>query len=150
MLVRTHLAFAVFFALLVSQTIVPTNQGLFIIAAVLASFIPDLDHPNSSANNTLKVTKVVSFFFKHRGLFHSLLLGVVLGMAGWYLRSLELGTAVFAGFLSHLIMDAITLEGVNFLYPVSRLHIAGPIRTGSWTETLVFLAVIVGIVWMVV
>ena len=150
MLVRTHLAFAVFFSLLIAKFFVPANTGLFILVAVLASFIPDLDHPNSSANNTLKVTKVIPFFFKHRGLFHSLFFGILLGGIVWFLKDFELGVALCTGFLSHLLMDTITLEGINFLYPISRLHIAGPVRTGSWAETLVFLCVLAGIVWMVV
>jgi len=53
-----------------------------------------------------------------------------------------IGLAIFIGYLTHLIADSITLEGINFLYPFSSFRIKGLIRTGSLIESLLFFILI--------
>ncbi|WP_434731192.1 metal-dependent hydrolase [Thermogladius sp. KZ2Tp1] len=80
--------------------------------------------------------------YAHRVALHNLLsssivsLGLysVLAMAGVDARTRILGSACFlAGWLSHLLLDSLTLKGVALLYPFSR-RMYGPrlLKSGDW------------------
>lgn len=59
--------------------------------------------------------------FEHRGIFHTLLMGALV----WLLLGLIPGTfgvviqwGITLGYLSHLLMDMLTVSGVKLLYPI--------------------------------
>lgn len=150
MLAKTHAAFGLLAALVTLKYAVIAKPVLFVILVVLGVFLPDLDHPESKINRTLKITKIIPFLFKHRGVFHSIFGAIIICGAIGYWVGLQYGLGLFVGYLSHLISDALTVSGVNFLQPISHFKIQGPVRTGSFFETLVFIAVLGVSAWLLV
>jgi inner membrane protein len=150
MLAKTHVAFGILAGLLTLNYASVSNQLLFIALVILGVFVPDLDHPESKINNSLKVTRIVPFFFKHRGFFHSIFAALLVFGLLWYYVGFIYGFGLFIGYLSHLISDALTVSGINFLHPLAKFKIRGPIRTGTLSEALVFLLVIGIDAWLLV
>lgn len=150
MLAKTHIAFGILAALLTLQYAVISNELLFVALVIIGVFLPDIDHSESKINNALKVTKLVPFFFSHRGFFHSIFAAVLVFAGLWHLLGFIYGFGLFVGYLSHLLSDALTVSGVNFLHPVATFRIRGPVQTGTLVETLIFLAVIGLDAWLLV
>ena len=150
MLAKTHVAFGILAGLVTLKYTTVSNELLFIALVILGVFLPDIDHPESKVNNSLKVTKVIPLFFGHRGFFHSIF-AVILVFAGlWYWQGFIYGFGVSIGYLSHLISDALTVSGVGFLNPVAHYKVRGVVQTGTVMETLVFFAVIAVDAWLLV
>ena len=140
-------------------------------AAVISSWIPDVDNPRSRLGNGLSRMKnpaldsltrpvswalrVVSFtLFRtvgHRTLTHSLL-GVALFVAlvsPGAAFSPDLFAALVAGYVSHLVADALNTKGVPLFWPARwrfRL-LPGGVRSGGVVEFLVALVVAVAAVY---
>ncbi len=137
-------------------------------AAVVAAWLPDVDNPRSRLGNGLSrmknptlnlLTRPVSWALKvasftlfrtvgHRTLTHSLLgvaLFVVL-VAPAATLSLDLFAALIAGYVSHLVADALNKRGVPLLWPAGRTMRLLPrgIRSGGVTEFAVALVVAAG------
>lgn len=140
-------------------------------AAVIASWVPDVDNPRSRLGNGLSRTKVpvldavllpVSWALRaasfalfrtvgHRTLTHSLL-GVALFVA-LVSPAAALSEGVFAalvaGYASHLVADALNTGGVPLLWPARRRARflpwlpKGGVRSGGAAEFVVALAVAV-------
>jgi inner membrane protein len=142
MLARTHVAFGILAGLLTLKYASMGNQLLFIALVILGVFLPDVDHPDSKVNNTLKITRIIPFFFSHRGFFHSIFAAAAVFGLLWYFVGFIYGFGLFVGYLSHLLSDALTVSGVNFLHPVAKFKIRGPVQTGTFFETLIFLLVL--------
>lgn len=148
MLARTHLAFGILAGLLVYKYFVVGDLVLFFLSVALGAFLPDLDHPNSKINNKLKITKIVPLFFKHRGFFHSIFAALLISWALWAWLGSVYGVGLFAGYLSHLASDALTVSGINFLHPISTFHLRGPVRTGTFFELAIFFFVLALDAWL--
>ncbi|MEM4247173.1 MAG: metal-dependent hydrolase [Candidatus Woesearchaeota archaeon] len=142
MLAKTHVAFGILAGLITLKYTSVQNELLFIALVILGVFLPDIDHPESKVNNSLKITKVIPIIFGHRGLFHSIF-AVILVFAGlWWWQGFIYGFGVSIGYLSHLVSDALTLSGVGFLNPIAHYKVRGPVQTGTLMETLLFFVVI--------
>lgn len=96
---------------------------------------------------------MVNPFLQHRNLTHSLL-GV--GLVGWGLRELlihfpamwgvshkEVWIVAMVAYVSHLIADMVTVEGIPLLFPYQKMYGFPPhpfaglrIETGHWFENL--------------
>ena len=143
MLYKTHLAFGVLSALLVMPFVSTANKYLFFFFVLVGSLLPDVDTPHSKFGRKLGV---ISKFFAavagHRTIFHSLLFAILIPGVVWYFVSKPYGVALFIGYLSHLMMDAITKSGINFLHPFATLRVKGFVETGSVTETFCLIVII--------
>jgi inner membrane protein len=118
------------------------NPALLVAAAVcggVGGLIPDIDHPRSKISNKLPIlNSIVSFFFSHRGFFHT----PILYLALWSLSiailppSLaSLASFVWLGTLSHLALDMLNQKGVPLLFPFTRKKFSwGRIRLGGKLE----------------
>ena len=104
-----------------------------------------MDCPNSKFNQKVKITKIIGYLFKHRGIFHSIFLAILLPGIIWLVIGPLYGVALFIGYMSHLLIDGLTLAGVNFLHPLTTLRIHGFIKTGGFLEKAVFVLIVVGI-----
>jgi inner membrane protein len=136
-------------------------------AAVVSSWLPDVDNPRSRLGNGLSrmknptlnlLTRPISLTLRiasftlfrtvgHRTLTHSLL-GVALFVAlvsPVAALSYDLFAALVAGYVSHLVADALNTKGVPLLWPVGwRFRILpGGVRSGGVGEFLVALVVAV-------
>lgn len=91
----------------------------FVVAAV-TSYLPDLDHPGSTAGRA--VPGPVQHLFRwlcggHRMLAHSAL--AVLGvwwLTQYLLEDQTIANAAAAGYASHVFTDVLTVQGVGLLY----------------------------------
>lgn len=133
MLFYTHLAFA----LLAALYLMPQQ----ILMVLIGSMIPDIDNLHSKINKSLQITKLFSYFFKHRGFCHTLWFGVLLFCILSYFLPQHAG-ALLLGFASHLFIDSFTKQGINYLHPIANLKISGFIETGMGGEKLVLVGIL--------
>lgn len=138
----------------------PINP-LWVAFAAVGSLMPDIDHEFSTVSQypipapgvKLSPQKYIARFlqrhFGHRTITHSLLglfifclatlpLGIWLDWGWW----LALGPI---GYLSHLVLDSLTVSGVMWLYPFYKRHFGLPlvkIHTGGAGELLFSLSLV--------
>jgi inner membrane protein len=139
MLGRTHIVLGLLAGILAGPFLPSEPRWLFLLLCSAFAILPDIDHRGSTINQLLDVTRVIPAFFKHRGVFHSIWPAAAGGAALWPFAGPLVGGAFLVGYLSHLLSDCLTKEGVNFFHPLLRFKIAGFLKTGSVFETLVFL-----------
>ncbi len=127
-------------------------QILFSLALIFGVLLPDIDEAHSTIGQKVGwLSKLIQKIFKHRGLFHSVWMILILYALFQFVVSkyLAINNFVLMGFLvgyaAHLLGDAITVNGIKPFYPLG-LTIRGPVRTGKFSEVLVALAIIT---WMV-
>jgi len=142
MLTRTHLAFGFLTALIIKNIIPTGNVYIFFGLVLLGAVLPDIDSPNSFISNKLFLLKPFTLLTKHRGIFHSLIGALILPGLVFYLISRTYGFALFLGYVSHLLIDGLTLEGVNFLHPISKLHLSGFVETGKLLEHIILIGLV--------
>ncbi|MEK6822471.1 MAG: metal-dependent hydrolase [Nanoarchaeota archaeon] len=142
MMGRTHLAIGLLVALLLLPFVSADRAILFVLLVLAGAILPDIDHGGSMINNLLPITKVVPWFFAHRGFFHSVFPPLIIyGLTAW-LGAAWVGVYIAIGYISHLASDACTHLGVNLLHPLSRFQIKGFMRTGGIAEFFVFILVV--------
>ena len=175
MTAKTHDAFA--FASLVTFAVFypPENLNLLtfvgaILAADIGAAIPDMDGAGNRLWHFLpageKAGKVLRrVFYKHRTLTHSIV-GVYLIyiLLEWLLpKFLNPGFidpkiilwSTMIGFISHLVADGLTEEGVPLLFPIRVSFGMPPIRswrikTGKWFENLVvYPSIWIYLIWLI-
>ena len=94
-----------------------------VLAVGAASLIPDADYPESWLGYRLgRVSKDLNRLFGHRSFLHSLLALVlvvtVLGLPMWWIAgNLAPVAAIFVGYGSHLVADAMSVGGVQLFWP---------------------------------
>lgn len=139
MLWRTHVLIALFFALCFIDY--ATNKFLFITIALFASLIPDIDSSNSYLGKN-KIFLPLQLFTKHRGFFHSFILLLLILFISLFLIPFwdnDFFLGFILGFSSHLIADALTIQGIAFFNPFISKKIKGFIKTGGFFELILFL-----------
>jgi len=172
---RTH-DLAAFAALLTVCVFNPPEKISLATAIValgsnmLGGLAPDVDQTSAEFWNKIRFGRILSryiapLFGKHRYLSHSivgvLLFGIILKLLlGWLGGILLVDMNVvwwsfIIGFVSHLVMDSITKEGVPWFFPIP-LRIGFPpvrilrIKTGGFLEkAIIFPGLVVGIGWVV-
>jgi inner membrane protein len=106
------------------------------------SLLPDIDKVQSKVSSKIKVVSfIIRFFLGHRGLMHSIWIPILFYLLV-FMFSFEVAIAISFGYLSHLILDGLTPAGVKLLWPLKK-KLKGFIRTGSLTEYLVFVLLII-------
>ena len=149
MILRTHLAFAFLVGLLFLKYS-SGNKILFMFLVLLSSVISDVDHPRSKIGSKLiLISKPFNFLFGHRKLFHSILLIVILSLGFWWFFG-NFWIAVFIGYMSHVLLDMFTRNGVEIFYPFKKINLKGFIYTGGRLEKILFYLLLVLIVLRIV
>ncbi len=136
---KTHLFFALFISFLFLNYF---NLNYFILVLVFSAVFPDIDHGKSWIGRKVKpLSFIINFIFGHRKFIHSLFFALILSFIlkiffnNYYIPFL-------IGFLSHLVLDILTKQGVYLFYPF-KFRIHGFIKTNGIFERvfLVFLVV---------
>lgn len=151
MMFRTHIAFGFLVGLFLIQMWSPNNQILFIAMVLMGSALPDIDHPESKVG---KRVKIIGLLFEHRGFFHSIFAAlilylVLLSFSSFAVYSVYI-TGLVVGYLSHILIDAITREGIMPFHPLSRFRLNGPIHTGKIAEYIILVLLVVFDVWKLI
>jgi len=141
----------------------PATFAFTVVVSSVAALLPDIDQPSSSLWRSIPMGRTagafVDPFIKHRNLSHSLLGTVIVGAAAYWLTSLmpsywgvntEIILWVFlASYLSHLVADMVTVEGIPLLFPYQRMFGVPPrpfqgvrIVTGKWFENRVIFPIV--------
>jgi inner membrane protein len=163
MTARTHDMFALASLVTVANYFPPSSLNLAtmvtsLVGCIIGSLVPDMDQATNrlwdlipGGDYTGKIFKKI--FLKHRTLSHSLLGTYLLYLLlNWILPKVfnpqfidprVVVNAVMIGFISHLIADSLTTEGLPLFFPLG-FKIGFPpitslrIKTGSWIENLLF------------
>ena len=114
---------------------------------ILASAFVDIDEKNSKVGKSF-VFRPIQFLFRHRGFFHSLIACLTFSIIIAFFNQWA-GFGFFVGYLSHLIMDAMTSSGVMFFWPL-KFKIKGFVKSGSILEDVVFVLLLLLDVFIVV
>lgn len=132
MLIRTHLAVAVFAILLFINSV--ESRLLFVVVTLIATFIPDIDSRFSTIGRR-KIARVLQWFTKHRGMIHSFtfLLSITFLLI-LIIPSISFG--FFLGYGLHLFVDCFTKEGIQGFYPIKK-RTSGIVSTGGKIEVSV-------------
>lgn len=167
MTARTHDLLAFAFLATAAVYVPPvalTVPTLFtsIVGNVVGSLIPDLDQASNRLWDLLPGGNFVGRVFRHaflghRTISHSLLGGYILYkflefalprvFNGNYVDAHVVLVSIMLGFVSHLVGDAITKEGIPLFFPFKIKFAFPPLRllrvtTDSWVEHLVILPLI--------
>lgn len=145
---RTHLALAFLFGLFYLEFIgYSLAEGwLTLLLFLLGALLPDIDHFSSWLNNKLKITKILALFLQRRGILHSLFFAVLLFFIIGLFWEFTYAIAVLLGYLSHLLGDLLTKDGLRLFQPFGQLKISGFFKTGKLFEKFIFILLIVLIV----
>lgn len=145
MMFLTHVLFGILSGYLAHNFLGYSSSLSFVAVAAAASMLPDIDSVSSKLGRKLPPFAVVlSFIFHHRGFMHSIFPPLLLYFIISRISPL-IAAAVLVGYVSHLLMDATTTNGVKFLYPLP-FKIRGVIRTNSFMEKIVVMLLILTIV----
>lgn len=138
MMLRTHLALTILVVLLFLPHV--SHQFWFVLIALIATLVPDIDTGYSTVGK-MKGFRILQFFARHRGIFHSLTFCILISLLlalFWPVASL----GFFLGYSLHLFMDSFTKEGIMPFWPYKRIS-SGILKTGSLTETTMFIILII-------
>ena len=146
MLFHTHLMLGISAFILFGDYFSGGNSILFFLLVILGSVLPDIDDGNSKIKKASGVLgSIISFLFKHRGIFHSLIFVLVMFIIVSFLNNYY-AWAITIGYLSHLVGDAITPMGIKWFYPLSHWHLKGPIKVGSIGEWVILFGLVILVV----
>jgi len=141
MLFKTHLLFALLIALLLIKFF---DFGyLFLLFVLIGSLIPDIDNVESFLGRKYRIISgPIEFIFGHRGLLHSIypVLGLVIL---YFIFKTELILALSLGYFLHLVLDALTKEGITFFTVPFRFKIKGFIKTGGILEKVLLIVLVI-------
>lgn len=140
---KTHLAFGLLIGLISLNFLNPDNTIIFLFITVFFSIFPDIDKKDSKIGKKLKfLSYPIGFIFKHRGLFHTIYLPILIFLFFSIFNLDTYGLAALLGYSSHLLMDALTIQGIRPLSPLIKKRIHGFIKTNTYLEFLIFLIII--------
>jgi len=144
MLIKTHLVITLFFVLLFIQNI--ESKVIFVLVALIATYLPDIDSRFSKLGRR-KVFRLLQWFAGHRKVFHSFLF-LFLIAGGLYFLMPVIAFGFLIGYGSHLLADALTVQGICLFYPFD-FKVRGFIRTGKFLEFIIFILFFVVDLWLV-
>lgn len=138
MLFYTHLLFTGFLVSSLRDFIPPEQAIPVFIIALFATLLPDIDNRKSLVG---KFFPLIGITAAHRGFFHTPFATLLFWLIVRSVAGPVIGSAFFAGYLSHIALDSLSKKGIPLLFPLSKRRLRGPIRVGSVIEKV--LAVII-------
>ena len=141
MTVKTHVAGGLLVGIIATQ-IMDVHIGYALISG-LGALLPDIDEPHSTIGRKIPGSFLFKFLFGHRGFFHSLLAAGLFYLALFLVADHAVAQLMAAGYISHLLLDALTPSGVPFLYPIKKRYSLDLIKTGGIREYAFLFAMVV-------
>ena len=140
MMFWTHIMFAFLLVFSFSEYF---NNNLFILLVLFFSILPDIDCYNSKIGRKNRIISyLINIFFKHRGIFHSFIPIMILFFLFYVSNEKMIAFALLLGYSSHLILDAITVQGIMPFYPLTKKKIRGFIKLNGFFEKIILVALI--------
>ncbi len=141
----THFVFGMLCTLIIFKFFTPNSYSLFAVSVFLGLLFPDIDNASSKLGKKVKpVSWILQHTVGHRGIFHSLLLGLTLS---YFLLQFSTDASIgfIIGYLSHMLLDSLTPAGIMWFFPFSVIKARGKIKTGSITE-YIMLVLLIGLI----
>jgi inner membrane protein len=137
---QTHILFAFLVAIHLKDYF---NADIwFVILVFLGSLLPDLDESKSFIGRRVFLVPWLSkLLFGHRGIYRSLLFGTIVGFLVGLFAGYAHGVAIFVGYVSHLLLDGLTEEGVVLVWPL-KWRLKGWIKVGGLLEKALFIVIL--------
>jgi len=149
----SHAIIALAATVAMGRTTGVTPDRLGLLCILVGALLPDIDgrgaitKPGTMLRGVLPrfltvalnwigqiVSAAIALVSKHRGFFHWPLLALILMILGYRYEWTWLVWCGF-GYMTHVLADALTPEGVPFLAPWNRKPMGlGLVKTGSWAE----------------
>jgi len=145
MLFRTHIAFGIFIYLLIMSYV--DSKIIFFVFLLLGVVITDIDSRKSKVGKKWYF-RPFQWAVRHRGVFHSLICGLALSIIITIFHRWA-GIGFFIGYLSHLLLDCLTRQGIKLFWPFSKWRIKGPVRSGKITEDIIFVLLLLADIFIV-
>ena len=154
---HTHLLFALLLGILYFDYFIG-EIGLalkiaFAAMLVIGALLPDIDQKESSASHKAPVLSgLVRLFSKHRGIMHSVWIPVIIFLVAKFIvvKYFNLPDLILMGFLigysSHLIGDAITVQGISPITPLHKFKLRGLMKTGGIAEAVIGILIVAFII----
>jgi inner membrane protein len=152
---KTHLIIGIGAGLLMVHYL--PQPTLLLTAATIAvvgvgALLPDIDSPESTINSWIPPLRLLTLFFKHRGILHTVFIPIILTLIGFvYPQVNHWLLALSIGYWSHLAADCMTVQGLFVLYPVPfKVHLLPyglRISTGGIVEHILMLGLICGMAY---
>ncbi len=150
----------------------PATFAAVLVVSSLGSLLPDLDRASAQIWQQIPLGRyagqVVDPFIAHRNFSHSIvgtaLFGwgvhylIFLAPSYWGIDHIAVFNAFLIAYISHLLADSVTVQGIPLLFPYKRMFGIPPqpfhgarIVTGKWFESLiVFPLVNLGLLLLIV
>ena len=141
----------------------PATFAFTVVVSSVAALLPDIDQSSSSLWRSIPLGRaagaVVDPFIKHRNLSHSIIGTAIVGAVVYWLTSLMpsywgvnghvILWVTLSSYISHLVADMVTVEGIPLLFPFQRMFGLPPrpfqgvrIVTGKWFENRVIFPIV--------
>ena len=148
MLFRTHLAFSFLAAMVLMQHVTVPNNITFLLVFLFFSVMPDIDEYSSKiSKGTKPISTLIQLIVRHRGIFHSIYVPLLISVVLAVFHQTVLALAAITGYLSHLFMDALSVQGIRPLAPIINKPIKGFIRVNSILENILFLILVILVIY---
>lgn len=122
------------------------------LAASVGALLPDIDHPYSIVGRRAGlIGGAVRLAVSHRGILHSGVAAAVAVLAASAAPSVArpYAMAAAAGYASHILLDALTIQGVPLLWPSRRRFSLLPIQTGGLVEMILRVGIFLIIIYQI-
>ena len=149
MLFKTHLIFGLLAGLYALDFLDINHSFLFMIFVLFASILPDADHDGSRISKEFFPFKLISWLFNHRGIVHSVFIAGILSGILIFFGYMSIGYGLLIGYLSHLIIDGLSTNGVMLFYPFSKFKLRGFIKVGGFIENILFFVILGFVLWKI-
>lgn len=107
------------------------SSGLIITGSIVGSLAPDIDHPESKVGRKFvlrPISILINKLFGHRTITHSLVTSSIMFLLlfafanslNGFLKFICINSVIgfCVGWLSHLLLDIITVKGIPIFYPI--------------------------------
>jgi membrane-bound metal-dependent hydrolase YbcI (DUF457 family) len=151
----------------------PATVGFALAGAHIAALLPDIDQPASTIWRSFPMGRVLGEisnpFFQHRNITHSIV-GTILAALGmfwllshaptyWGVHKAVVLVVWLAAYLSHLLADMVTVQGIPVFFPHQHMYGIPPrpfqalrIETGQWFENFLIFPIVnllfLALVWV--
>lgn len=136
----------------------PATFGAVLVFSCIGALLPDIDQPTSKLWHALPfghvAAEITDPLLEHRNITHSILGAVIIGTGFYFLLRIfptywGINTHIvfivtMISYLTHLLADMFTNEGIPLLFPYHRFFGLPPkpfeglrIATGKWFENLI-------------
>lgn len=144
MMVFTHFLFNLALLPLILNFFAINNPFLFGLTYIISGLIPDIDLPRSYLGKKHKIiSNIINVFFGHRGFIHTIFPPLLFSSILLYLGYLEISVALFLGYISHLVLDMLTVRGIKLFHPFLDINIKGFFRTSGFFERFLQIILII-------